>query len=337
MFRTLSGTADPRDCSDPREDKSEKAVNQLERSESTDSGPDAVEQASSRIEEHEDTDCDEKPSARPSKELTRITSNALDRVSSRLTTRSLPDPGPPPDGGLKAWTQIACGWLAIATTWGWINCFGVFQTYYTLNLDVSPSAISWIGTVQNFLSFVLGAVSGRLLDAGFFLPTALVGVTIQLLGIFMMSLSTQYWQLLLTQGVLCGVGGGLFFTPCMGVMATWFSKRRSFAMGVASTGNSAGGMIYPVIVRQLLPQLGFAWTVRVLGFMNMGLLAFVLAFMRPRLPPRKSDALIDWSAFRELPFSVYSLGMFFQVWNIYYTLYYVSHDIPSCKLRFHSG
>ncbi len=48
----------------------------------------------------------------------------LSRVASRLTTRSIVDPGPAPDGGLKAWTQIAAGWLATLTTWGWVNCFG---------------------------------------------------------------------------------------------------------------------------------------------------------------------------------------------------------------------
>lgn len=178
--------------------------------------------------------------------------------------------------------------------------------------------------MQTFLVFVLGAVSGRLLDAGYFLPTIITGVILQLLGIFMMSLSTKYWQLMLTQGVLVGAGGGIIFTPCMGVTATWFSKRRSFAMGIASTGNSFGGMVYPVIVRELIPKVGFAWTVRVIGFVNTGLLACIIVLMRPRLPPRPSDALIDFSAFRELPFSLFVIGVFFQVWNIYFTLYYVS-------------
>ena len=223
-----------------------------------------------------------------------------------------------------AWTQIAMGWIAIATTWGWINCFGVFQTYYTLNLDISPSTISWIGTTQNFLTFFIGAFSGRLLDAGYFLPTVLVGASLQILGIFMMSLSTKYWQLFLTQGVLNGIGNGIFFTPCMGLMATWFSKKRSLAMGCASTGNAAGGIIYPIMVRELLPKLGFAWTVRVLGFMNLGLLALVVCLMKPRLPPRKSADFFDKSAFKEVPFVLFMVGLFFQVWCIYYTLYYVS-------------
>lgn len=201
---------------------------------------------------------------------------------------------------------------------------GVFQTYYTLHLDVSASSISWIGTIQNFLSFFIGAFSGRLLDAGYFLPTVIVGVTLQILGIFLMSISTQYWHFLLTQGLVNGLGGGIFFTPCMGVMAQWFSKHRSIALGVASTGNSAGSMIYPIIVQQLLPQLGFPWTVRVLGFLNLGCLTLVILFMRPRLPPRKSGAILDLAAFKEAPYSLFTFGIFFQVFTIYFTLYYVS-------------
>ena len=203
---------------------------------------------------------------------------------------------------------------------------------------MSPSSISWIGTVQNFLSFFIGAFSGRLLDAGYFLPVVIVGVTLQVLGIFMMSISTQYWHFILTQGLLNGLGSGIFFTPCMGVMAQWFSKNRSIALGVASTGNSAGSMIYPIIVQQLLPKIGFPWTVRVLGFLNLGLLSLVIVFMKPRLPPRKAGAIVDFSAFKELPYALFSLGIFFQVWTIYYALYYISsYAVEAIGLPFSSA
>lgn len=141
-----------------------------------------------------------------------------------------------------------------------------------------------------------------------------------------MSLASTYWQLMLTQGLLTGIGGGIYFTPCMSILATYFSKKRALAMGIASTGNSAGGLVYPVIVRQLLPKIGFAWTTRVLGFVNVAILATVLAFMRPRLPPRKSGAIIDWTAFREPLYTLLNIAVFFQVWCIYFTLYYVRPD-----------
>lgn len=189
---------------------------------------------------------------------------------------------------------------------------------------MSPSTISWIGTVQNFLTFVIGAFSGRLLDAGYFIPTLIVGSFLQLLGIFMMSLSTTYWQLMLTQGVLTGLGGGIFFPPSMGLIATYFSSKRSFAIGIGTTGNAAGGALYPVIVSQLLPRIGFAWTTRTLGFLNMALLAVVFAFMRPRLPPRTSGPIVEWKAFKSPAYVSFLCAMFFVVWSIYFVFYYIA-------------
>ncbi|RAK94796.1 uncharacterized protein BO80DRAFT_450783 [Aspergillus ibericus CBS 121593] len=37
---------------------------------------------------------------------------------------------PPPDGGLIAWLQVAAGFVLFFNTWGMINTFAMFQTYY---------------------------------------------------------------------------------------------------------------------------------------------------------------------------------------------------------------
>lgn len=39
------------------------------------------------------------------------------------------------------------------------------------------------------------------------------------------------------------------------MMPQYFDKQRGFAMGMVTTGNSAGGMVYPIVVRQLLPKV----------------------------------------------------------------------------------
>ncbi|CAH0034597.1 unnamed protein product [Clonostachys rhizophaga] len=255
--------------------------------------------------------------------LGRLASNPT-RVRTRSRSRSnLP---PPPDGGLQAWLQVVAGWLVIFATWGYLNSFGAFQSYYTSGglPSASPSTISWIGSLQGFLTTALGTFSGRLLDAGFFRPTFAVGAALQLAGIFAMSASDnpQYWQLVITQGILTGIGGGILFTPTLGLVATWFGRRRGFAIGLATLGNSTGGILYPVIVRQLLPKIGFAWTARVLGLVNLICYAVALLLMKSRLPPRRSGALVDWSAFKEPVYVLYIVGMFLFVWASYYLFYY---------------
>lgn len=253
------------------------------------------------------------------------TAEVISKVASRLTMRSITqDPGPPPDGGRLAWLQCFCGWVAILNTWGFVNSFGAFQTHYTNTLPESPSTISWIGSIQAFLMFFIGTFSGRALDAGYFRPTIIIGIVFQVVGVFMMSLSTKYWQLLLTQGVMTGIGGGIFFCPIMGLMSTYFAKNRGLALGVATSGNAFGGMIYPIIVRQLLPQVGFGWTVRVLGFINLVTLAVVVAFMKPRLPPRKSGPIVELSALKDIPYVLFVLGVSFIMAAIYFVFYYVS-------------
>src|SRR6266516_1651855 len=77
----------------------------------------------------------------------------------RGDTNSWKSPGPPPDGGWAAWTQAIMSHLVVFSTWGYISSFGVFQTYYVTALHRAPSDISWIGSLQTFLLFFIGAFS----------------------------------------------------------------------------------------------------------------------------------------------------------------------------------
>ncbi len=268
-----------------------------------------------------------KPETQHSNEKDILATNAsggiLTKVLSRTVSRISIDPGPPPDGGLEGWTQALMAHLIVFNTWGYINSFGVFQTYYVETLGHPPSDISWVGSVQIFLLFFVGTFSGRATDYGLFRLTFLVGCFFQLLGVFMTSLSTKYWQLFLAQGICTGLGNGLVFCPALSLLSTYFSKKRALAIGIGASGSATGGLVFPVIVQQLLPKIGFPWTVRVIGFVMLAIQAVTLAFTKPRLPPRKSGALVEWSAFKELPYTLFSIGMFLNFWGLYFAFYYI--------------
>lgn len=214
-----------------------------------------------------------------------------------------------------------------------MNSFGAFQPYYESILPESSSSISWIGSIQACLLFFLGIFSGRALDRGWFRPTVVIGILIHLLGMFALSASRSYWQFLLTQGFCTGVGGGIFFIPIMGVCSTYFSTHRALALGVVTSANSIGGVVYPLVVRQLLGKIGFGWTVRVLAFINVASLLVVIAFMKPRLPPRKTGSLVDWEALKDVPFCLHVLGICFLMPPVYCVFYYVGLlAVPKTKL-----
>ena len=232
-------------------------------------------------------------------------------------------PGPPPDGGLQAWTQAFIAHLFIFNTWGYINSFGVFQTYYVKQLGHSPSDISWVGSVQIFLLFFIGTLSGRATDAGYFRPTFIVGTIIQLLGVFMTSLSTKYWQLSLAQGVCTGIGSGLLFCPTLALIPTYFTRNRAIAIGIAASGTTTGGMLLPGVVEAALPRIGFGWTVRIIGFMMLAFQLTSLALARTRVPPRRIGPIIELSAFQEPQYALFAIGIFFCFWGVYPAYYYV--------------
>lgn len=239
------------------------------------------------------------------------------------STRLEPLSALPPDGGLRAWTQVLMGHLVLINGWGYLTSFGLFQSYYTTSLHISLSAISWIGSVQIFLVYFVGALSGRALDAGFYRAVLICGSFLQVLGVFMTSVSTQYWQLFLAQGVCKGLGDGLVFCPTVSLVATYFSKKRALAMACTASGGATGGIIFPLVAQQLLPRIGFAWTVRTMGFIILFNVIVVVSLARVRLAPRKTGPLVEWKAFLELPYTLFCTGMFLNLWAVYFAYFYV--------------
>jgi hypothetical protein len=55
-------------------------------------------------------------------------------------------------------------------------------------------------------------------------------------------------------------------------------------------------------------------------------LVLVIAFMKPRLPPRKSGPIIEWSAAKDVPYALFVLAVFLMIGAIYWVFYYVSND-----------
>lgn len=249
------------------------------------------------------------------------------RDSTDLDTQSDDDQAPPPapDGGFLAWLQVLLMHFVFFNTWGLANGWGVFQQYYSQTLDESLSSISWIGSLQTFFLFSMGVVAGRIADAGHFRPIFALGVFLQLLGVFMTSLCTSYWQIILAQGVCLGFGSGCSFVPALTVMSQYFQKYRSVAVGIASAGSAVGGLVYPTILHWLVFEraIGFPWTLRIMGLVMMATYLPCLIWFRPRIPPRATGPWIEWDALREPSFVFFAFSMFLNFWGLYFAFFYL--------------
>ncbi|QIW97691.1 hypothetical protein AMS68_003209 [Peltaster fructicola] len=172
------------------------------------------------------------------------------------------------DGGTRAWLQVIGAAICFGNLWGMPFAYGMFQSYYELEYlpASSPSDISWIATISVFLLICGGIASGPLFDWGYFKAMLITGAIIEIVAVFLLSLCTRYWQILLTQGVLLGIGDALLYIPGLALIGRSFKKRRQIALGLTTCGAPIGSIIYTFIFERLINRLGFAWTVRIMGF-----------------------------------------------------------------------
>lgn len=240
------------------------------------------------------------------------------------TAAITPPLAPPPDGGRVAWSQVVAAHLVVFNTWGFVISYGIFQPYYVQELGLDASAISWIGSVQICLIVLVGVFSGRMFDAGYGRTMLVAGAVTQLVGIFTTSVAHEYWQFFLSQGLCQGIGCGLVFAPTIANVSSYFVKRRTMAISLGACGGGTGGIVFPLMARQLLPHISFGWTLRAMGLVELVVYVIVLLLVRTRLPPRRSGPLVEIAAFKELPFSFFALGMFFTLWATFFTYFYVS-------------
>ncbi|KAM5342623.1 hypothetical protein ACJ41O_013589 [Fusarium nematophilum] len=235
-----------------------------------------------------------------------------------------PDNFNPPDGGFRAWSQVFAGLLINCLAWGYPATFGVYQLHYEETLGLPSSQISWIGSCQTFLTFAVCGPAGRLADAGYTRETVAVGSILAVLGSFMTSLCTEYWQIFLSQGVCTGIGLALLFMPAVSVVSSYFKAKRAFALALAAMGTGVGAIVFPATVQYLIPQIGFPWAVRCAAFVALAMTIVANLVLKPYLPPRKSGPLVEWDAFRELPYLYFSLGAFLNFYALYFGFFYVS-------------
>ncbi|KAI1446290.1 MFS general substrate transporter [Annulohypoxylon stygium] len=245
-------------------------------------------------------------------------------------------PQPPPNGGWMAWLQVSAAFVLYWNTLGLLNGFGAFQTYYEESLlrNESPSAISWIGSVQIFFLMAGGVFFGPLYDLGYARSMLVAGTFLVTFGFMMTSISTEYYQIFLAQGLCVGIGTGCLYIPAITLVPAYFTTRRALAMGISGVGSSLGATLYPLIFERLQPQIGFGWTVRIIAFINLAMCSYAVVIARPRQKSARTNNPqgLSWASLKEVAktaelkdsrYVIQCIAIFFSNLSFFEPLYYL--------------
>ncbi|GAA6030283.1 hypothetical protein JCM8097_009027 [Rhodosporidiobolus ruineniae] len=233
-----------------------------------------------------------------------------------------------PDGGWRAWSVVGGAWCISFCAWGYTNAYGVYQTYYADHQlsEYSHSDISWIGSLQLALVLACAIGSGKVFDAGGIKLLLGISLCLYTACLFGLSYATEYYQILLAQGLGCGLAAGIAFVPAASSVSHWFKKRRATALGILATGSSVGGMVLPALLNNLFDSTGFGWAVRASAFMIIGLVGIALLTINSRLPPRplpKVHQIFDFSPLKETGFLLFVIGETIIMWGLYFSYFYI--------------
>ena len=150
------------------------------------------------------------------------------------------------------WVVVAAGFVITCIGLGTAMSLGVFLLPITTAMGWSRTDVSF-AAVLTFLamgagSFFWGAMSDRfgtrvvLLCGGVLLGTGLMSA----------SQVTQLWQFQLLWGLLGGLAAGAFFAPLTAIASRWFTRHRSLAVALITSGMGLGSMVIGPMARAII-------------------------------------------------------------------------------------
>jgi len=204
---------------------------------------------------------------------------------------------------------------------------GVFQAYLSTHQlsSYSESTTGWIFSVYIFLSFFCGLQIGPVFDAKGPRYLVLAGSILLVACMLLMGACTEYYQFMIVFGVIGGVGTSLIFTPAISAIGHFFLLKRGSATGIGAAGGSVGGVVFPLMLKALIPKVGWAWSTRILGFICLFLLVICNLTIRSRLPPKPGQSVLpDFRIFRNPAFALTTLGVFCMEWGLFIPITYLT-------------
>jgi predicted MFS family arabinose efflux permease len=88
---------------------------------------------------------------------------------------------------------------------------------------------------------------------------------------------------------------------------------------------AVGGIVYSAIFKRFELSLGFATSVRLLALVMLLTQSIALLTMRVRMVPATRRAYLQLSAFKEIPYAIYSGGVLFAFMGMYIPFFFVQN------------
>lgn len=169
-----------------------------------------------------------------------------------------------PDGGW-GWVVVLSSFVISMIADGISFSFGLLYIEFLEEFQASKSTTAWIGSLFIAVPLLSGPVMSALVDRYGCRSMTILGGIISTIGFVLASVSTSLEMMMITFGVIAGLGLGLVYVTAVVSIAYWFEKKRNLATGLGACGTGVGTFIYAPMTQYFIEEYGWRGTILLLA------------------------------------------------------------------------
>ncbi|XP_059151984.1 uncharacterized protein LOC131938104 [Physella acuta] len=159
-----------------------------------------------------------------------------------------------------AWVVLAAAFWASTLLGATVYAAGVLMSAIMEEINPDLTKVAWVGSVNVFVMYLTGPFVGFTVKKyGARLTVSIAGIVVAL-GFLGASFSHSIGELILTHGVIAGLGAGYSVNPMVVVVGQYFDKYRGLACGLLACGAGIGLLTGGTCVSLLLETYGLSGT-----------------------------------------------------------------------------
>ena len=160
----------------------------------------------------------------------------------------------PPDGGY-GWVIVFARFLQFGVMVQLVPNYQILFGPKFDQWDASPTERSSVLGVFMTMMTIISVFVGPLGQASSERVVAIIGTSLQVLGLVISALATSTPHLILGFSVLCGLGTGVIAINSVFILNKYFRAKVSLAIGLSGALVSVSGLVIPQLLRLLLERL----------------------------------------------------------------------------------
>ncbi|XP_012253787.1 monocarboxylate transporter 3 isoform X2 [Athalia rosae] len=194
---------------------------------------------------------------------------------------------PPPDGGY-GWVVVFASFMCNMIVDGIAYTFGVFLGEFVTYFGEGKGKTAWVGSLLSGMYLSAGPVVSALTNKYGCRAVCIAGSFIGAAAFVLSTFSSSVNMLMLTYGVMGGIGFGLIYLPAVVCVGYYFETKRSLATGIAVCGSGFGTFAFAPLATMLLEEYSWQGANLILAGLILNCAVFG-AMMRPLEYPKASS------------------------------------------------